>query len=91
MLKARDVRAALLTKGMEKGTVYCLETLAEQQSHMMKRLVELAQYFDKMVETMNNVTAVGGAMKNELDRLKSIGNEDDLDPNTENLDPSRSQ
>jgi lauroyl/myristoyl acyltransferase len=84
MLKARQVRDILRDKGTDKGVVYVLETLAEQDAHMMKRLVELAQYFDKMVDTMTGVTDLAGRMKAEVQRIASE-REDDFPPNTEDL------
>ena len=87
MLKAREIKGILQSKGHEAGTRYCLETLAEQERHMMQRLMEFANYFDKMVDSMTNVTNATGFIRDEITRLKKLSGEDDdeLPPNTQDL------
>lgn len=85
MMKARDIKGILRDKGNEKGIVYILETLAEQQFYMMKRLVELAQYFDKIVDAMGTTVEAVDRAKAEVQRIQKLMEDDDLPPNTGDL------
>jgi hypothetical protein len=86
MLKAREVRDYIKAQGHEKGTVYCIEVLAEQQAHMMKRIVELAMYFDKMVDSMDNTVNAMGNVKSEMQKMQNMIDDDGLGPNTERIE-----
>lgn len=80
-LRAKDIEDQLRHRGSERGTVYCLQVLAEQQIALQRDMRTLAEMMEQMTDILQSVTLVGENMKNVLD---SVGKqkEDDLDPNT---------
>lgn len=74
MLKAREVRGRVQTMGFEKGTVYCLEALAEQQSVIRQEARMLAQMLDQMIDIVTQLAAVGENMKSAVGQLHRIVN-----------------
>lgn len=85
LLKARDIENELKSRGFERGTLYVLQTLAEQHAQHHKDLMTLARYFDQMVNSMDGMMNVAGAMKEALDKIGREKAEPDLGPNTQGL------
>lgn len=76
----------LKSKGMEKGTIYVLSVLAEQQVALQNDTRDLAMLLDQMMNVMNNLTLVGENMKNAVESLRSADKDDDgLGPSTQLL------
>lgn len=83
-LRARDIESQIKNRGMEKGTVYCLQVLAEQQIALQRDMRELADSVNLMANIVQSLTHVGEQMKMTIEKLNSE-HEDDLDINTQAL------
>lgn len=83
-MKTREIRDRIKSMGFERGAVYCLEAINEELLQTRRDIRELAQHFDKMVDSMGGMMVVAERMKDVIDRAKL--SEEDLGPNTNALD-----
>lgn len=85
-MKTREVRERIQSMGFEKGVVWCLEALNEQQIQLGRDINELAQLFDKLTDSMQQLT---GAMEHAKSAVESLQErqqqEDGLGVNTQAL------
>ena len=82
-IRAREIEQELKSRGTERGTLYVLQVLAEQQIALQKDMRNLAQSVDQMANIIQSVVTVGENMKATIERLSSdMDNSDDLDRNT---------
>ena len=82
-MKTKDIRDRIKAMGFEKGTVYTLEAMNEELLQTRRDIRELANYFDRMVDSMNGMMTVAQSMKDVLDARSQ--REDELGPNTHSL------
>lgn len=83
-MKTREIRDYIASMGFERGTVHVLESLNEAINQNARDMKELAHMFDKMVDSMDGMMTVAGAMKDKLAHMQQ--KEDGLDGNTNALD-----
>lgn len=83
MLNAREIKHVINNKGFEKGLVYLVEALAEQDKSLHRALNELASYFNQLVDSMNGVMAAASAMKQVVESVDP--REPELGSNTQRL------
>ena len=81
-IRAKEVEEQIRKRGMERGTVYCLQVLAEQQIALQKDIRECAELLNGMMDILNGVTTVGERMKQALEGLGKEPEDDGLDRNT---------
>ena len=85
-LRAREVEAEIQNRGSERGVIWCIQTLAEQQIALQKDVRELAQLLDGMASIIGQFTTVAENMKGAVDKLNNERlYEDGMDKNTQNL------
>jgi hypothetical protein len=84
-IRAREIEGELRNRGQEKGTLYVLQVLAEQQIALQKDMRDCADLINGMMDILNGVTAVGERMKETIAKLGQEPKEDDLDRNTHAL------
>lgn len=78
-MKTKEIRERL----RKNELLIVLETLNEQQLQTQRDLKELAHYFDKMVDTLNNVMVVADRMKSKIESFDH--DKDDMNPSTNSL------
>lgn len=81
-IRAREIESELVNRGFEKGTLYVLQVLAEQQIAQQKDMRFLADSVNQMADIIGHLTVVGENMKLTIEKLNSDAREDDLDRNT---------
>lgn len=86
-IRSREIEGELKNRGHERGTLYVLQVLAEQQIALQKDMRLLAQSVDQMATIVQSVVTVGENMKTVLDSMKS-GDDDDtgFGHNTQDID-----
>lgn len=84
-IRAREIEQELKSRGPEKGTLYVLQVLAEQQIALQKDMRDLAVSVNQMADIIQSVVTVGENMKTTIERLNSDMDDDGLDRNTQNL------
>lgn len=85
-LRAREVEDEIRKRGPERGVVWCIQTLAEQQIALQKDVRELAMLIDQMANITQQFSIVAGNMKDAVDKLNSEAlYEDGMDKNTQAL------
>ena len=73
-MKTRDIENVLKNRGFEKGTLYMLQALNEENRTLRKSVTELAQLLNHMVDTMQNVVnGVHGMREEQIKALKKAG------------------
>lgn len=86
-LRAREVEDQIKRRGFEKGTVWCLQTLAEQQIALQQDMRALAEIVDKMADITQSFAGVAENMKIAVEKLNSERlYEDGMPKNTQDLD-----
>lgn len=68
--RARDVRYKLAELGMEKGTIYILERLAEDNEAMKQEMAAVVQTVNKMADIVASIAAVGAKLRNDWERVR---------------------
>lgn len=77
-MRMRDVRPRMKEHGVEKGTIMCLEELAEQQSVMKQQMVEMAKQMISIINSLQSVVVVGERMKQAVEDInKKYGDRED--------------
>lgn len=71
-LKARDVEFMLKGVDIHPTVKGLLCKLAETQHYNNSQLVQLAQMFDQMINTMNGIVRIAENMKGRTDELKKM-------------------
>lgn len=85
-LRAREIKGVLNERGYEKGVVWCLEVLAEQQIALQKDMRDLANLVDQMANITQSLVGVGEQMKSTIEKLNSEAlYEDGMGKNTQDL------
>lgn len=79
MLKAKDIEHEVKKRGFDRGVVYCIQTLAEQHRAQQMQLRELANYFNQMVDLIQNLVPAVEQAKALVDRFTT---DDTENPNT---------
>lgn len=83
-LRAREVEGIIRERGIERGTVHMLATLAEQQIALQKDMRLLAESVDMMANIVQQFGVISENMKNTMEKLNSdIENEDGLGHSTQ--------
>lgn len=86
-LRAREVEDQIKQRGYERGVVWCLQTLAEQQIALQQDMRTLAELVDQQTNIIMQFATVSQNMKNALDNLNSAALfEDGMPKNTQDLD-----
>lgn len=85
-LRAREIENEIKNRGHERGVVWCLQVLAEQQIALQKDVRGLAELIDQMSNIIQQMTTVSENMKHAVDKLNSQGLfEDGMPKNTQDL------
>jgi len=86
-IKAREVRELTKAAGMAPNhpMVKICETLAEEQYLLTKRLFDLANTVDRLIDELTKMVEVSGKLKNNYERLMKhrqfpMESEDDVPP-----------
>lgn len=85
-LRAREVEDQIKQRGFERGTVWCLQTLAEQQIALQQDMRTLAELVDQQTNIIMQFATVSENMKNALDKLNSDALFEDGPKNTQDMD-----
>jgi hypothetical protein len=64
-MRARDVRFKINELGTEKGIIYILERLAEDNEHMKQEMSAVVRTVDKMADIVANIATVGERLKKD--------------------------
>lgn len=84
-IRARQIEDELKHRGTEKGTLYVLQVLAEQQIALQKDMRDCAQSLDQMANIIGQVVTVGENMKATIEALNREDDDQGLDINTHQL------
>jgi hypothetical protein len=85
-LRAREIEDEIRNRGMERGTIWCLQTLAEQQIALQKDMRELATLLDAMADIVGQFSTIAENMKGAVDKLNNEAlYNDDMPKNTQDL------
>lgn len=86
-IRAREIEGELRNRGHERGTLYVLQVLAEQQIALQKDMRDLADIVNKVSDIAGYMVQTADNMKDALTQLRSeaIGEDDGLDRNTQAL------
>lgn len=87
-IRAREIEGELRNRGPEKGVLYVLQVLAEQQIALQKDMRTLAQSVEQMADIITQFTTVTENMKQAIETIGS-DNDDGLDRNTLTLGNDR--
>lgn len=82
-IRAREIEEQLRNRGFERGVLYVLQVLAEQQIALQNSQRDQADMLNKMTDIQIGLVTVGEQMKNHLQQVDRMMNEEDgLDRNT---------
>lgn len=85
-LRAREVETEFQNRGPERATIWCIQTLAEQQIALQKDIRELATLLDAMADIVGNFSTIAENMKGAVDKLNNEAlYEDGMGKNTQDL------
>lgn len=87
-IRARDIEDIIRNRGMERGTVHVLQTLAEQQRELMSNQRELGDLINSMMDIIPALVTVGEGMKSTIEKLNSDAAHAELGHNTQSLSES---
>ena len=71
-LKARDIAGHMKAHGIEKGTVLCMQVLAEEQGAMREAISNLAEMMDQLSDIIVSVTQVTGQQQTSLEKVQKV-------------------
>lgn len=71
-MKAREVEHYYKEYGAEKGSMLCLQQLAEQHSIIMQQVTELAQMQDRIINTLSDVVSGTLETRSQVERMRNM-------------------
>lgn len=71
-LRARDIRETFKGRAIDPAITHTLEMLAEQDGVLRQQIGTLAELFNNMQDTLNQLIAVMGVMKDRVDAQELI-------------------
>jgi len=78
-LKSRDIEAIIRNKGQERGIIYILSTLAEDNSVMRQEVAETAQQLIAMSEILLRISDYNASTMQIMQKMSKLTKDDDID------------
>lgn len=82
MTKSRDISAVLRDKGDRNGLVALVTELFERQAALEQQMNEVGMHLLQMTRVLDQVTTGAGMMRQQIERMQGITDEDDDLPPT---------
>ena len=78
-VKSREIKSILANKGMDKGIVYILHALAEDNSIMRQELQEIANQIINMSEILLKISQYNAETMQIMQKMSKIADSDGID------------
>lgn len=84
-MRAREIEEEIKNRGFERGVVYVLSALAEQNNQNKRDIREMAVMLDKVIDMSGGIMAVAENMKGALEGFGSDMREPSLGASTQHM------
>jgi len=78
-LKSRDIEAIIRNKGQERGIIYILSTLAEDNSVMRQEVAETAKQLIAISDILLKISNYNASTMHIMQEMSKLTKEDDID------------
>lgn len=76
-MRARDLRDYINQYGTEQGITLALERILDEMAGSRQAMREMTEMLDKVMDHLGQLHIVAGSMKDQIDHLKRLTNDDE--------------